>query len=60
LLCPEGKKVDFVPPLNIKKGSSSHSANDLHNPNAPKIGRQTLAVLVDNESDVLAPVIGIT
>ena len=46
-------------PLNIKKGSSSHSAYDLRDPNAEVIETHTLAVLVDNESGVLARVIGL-
>lgn len=46
-------------PLNIKKGSSSHSAYDLRDPNAQKVERHTLAVLVDNEAGVLARVIGL-
>ncbi|MFT4151288.1 MAG: acetolactate synthase small subunit [Paracoccaceae bacterium] len=46
-------------PLNIKKGATSHSAYDLRDPNAPVIETHTLAVLVDNESGVLARVIGL-
>jgi len=46
-------------PLNIKKGSSSHSAYDLRDPNADVIESHTLAVIVDNESGVLARVIGL-
>ncbi len=46
-------------PLNIKKGSSSHSAYDLRDPNAEAIEQHTLAVIVDNESGVLARVIGL-
>jgi acetolactate synthase I/III small subunit len=46
-------------PLNIKKGSSSHSAYDLRDPNAEVIESHTLAVIVDNESGVLARVIGL-
>lgn len=46
-------------PLNIKKGSSSHSAYDLRDPNAQTVERHTLAVLVDNEAGVLARVIGL-
>jgi len=46
-------------PLNIKKGSSSHSAYDLRDPHAVVIETHTLAVLVDNESGVLARVIGL-
>ncbi|MBP6737471.1 MAG: acetolactate synthase small subunit [Rhodobacteraceae bacterium] len=45
--------------LNIKRGSSSHSAYDLRDPNAEVIESHTLAVLVDNESGVLARVIGL-
>ena len=46
-------------PLNIKKGSTSHSAYDLRDPNAAVIERHTLAVIVTNESGVLARVIGL-
>ena len=46
-------------PLNIKKGSSSHSAYELRDPNAPVIETHTLAAVVDNESGVLARVIGL-
>ena len=45
--------------LNIKKGASSHSAYDLRDPNAEVSESHTLAVLVDNESGVLARVIGL-
>lgn len=45
--------------LNIKKGSVSHSAYDLRDPNGEIIETHTLAVLVDNESGVLARVIGL-
>lgn len=45
--------------LNIKKGSSCHSACDLRDPNAVANETHTLAVLVDSESGVLASVIGI-
>jgi acetolactate synthase I/III small subunit len=45
--------------LRIKKGSSSHSAYDLRDPNAEIIERHTLAVIVDNEAGVLARVIGL-
>ncbi|GHC08857.1 acetolactate synthase small subunit [Gemmobacter lutimaris] len=45
--------------LNITKGSSSHSAYDLRDPYAEVIESHTLAVLVDNESGVLARVIGL-
>ncbi|THD82911.1 acetolactate synthase small subunit [Aliigemmobacter aestuarii] len=46
-------------PLNIKQGSSSHSAYDLRDPHAEVIESHTLAVIVDNESGVLARVIGL-
>ncbi|MFM2367281.1 MAG: acetolactate synthase small subunit, partial [Pseudomonadota bacterium] len=46
-------------PLNIKKGSSSHSAYELRDPNGVLIESHTLAILVDNESGVLARVIGL-
>lgn len=45
--------------LNIKKGSTSHSAYDLRDPHAEVIESHTLAVIVDNESGVLARVIGL-
>jgi acetolactate synthase I/III small subunit len=45
--------------LNIKKGATSHSAYDLRDPNAPLVETHTLAVVVDNESGVLARVIGL-
>jgi acetolactate synthase-1/3 small subunit len=45
--------------LNIKKGSSSHSAYELRDPNGDLIESHTLAVLVANESGVLARVIGL-
>ncbi|OIQ72298.1 acetolactate synthase small subunit [mine drainage metagenome] len=45
--------------LNIKKGATSHSAYDLRDPYADVIETHTLAVLVDNESGVLARVIGL-
>jgi len=46
-------------PLNIKQGSSSHSAYDLRDPNAEVIEAHTLAVIVENEPGVLARVIGL-
>ncbi len=46
-------------PLKIQKGSSSHSAYNLRDPNATAIERHTLAVIVDNEAGVLARVIGL-
>ena len=46
-------------PLNIQKGSTSHSAYNLR-PNFSDIQeRHTLAVVVDNEAGVLARVIGL-
>ncbi len=45
--------------LNIKKGSTSHSAYDLRDPHAQASETHTLAVLVDNEAGVLARVIGL-
>ncbi|MBP9950412.1 MAG: acetolactate synthase small subunit [Cypionkella sp.] len=45
--------------LNIKKGATSHSAYDLRDPNAQVIETHTLAVVVANESGVLARVIGL-
>ena len=46
-------------PLNIKQGASSHSAYDLRDPFSEVVARHTLAVVVDNESGVLARVIGL-
>ena len=48
-----------MPPLNIKKGSSSHSAYDLRASYADTVERHTLAVVVENEPGVLARVIGL-
>ncbi|MCC6006702.1 MAG: acetolactate synthase small subunit, partial [Rhodobacteraceae bacterium] len=45
--------------LNIEKGTSRKSAYDLRNPQSDHIERHTLAVMVDNESGVLARVIGL-
>ena len=45
--------------LNLKKGASSHSAYELRDPNGELIESHTLAVVVDNESGVLARVIGL-
>ena len=45
--------------LNLKRGSSSHSAYDLRDPYAEVSERHTLAVTVDNEAGVLARVIGL-
>lgn len=46
-------------PLNIQKGSSSHSAYDLRDPYSEVIETHTLALIVDNEPGVLARVIGL-
>ena len=45
--------------LKIKKGTSKHSAYDLRDPNSEVIETHTLAVIVTNESGVLARVIGL-
>nr|WP_280517644.1 acetolactate synthase small subunit [Falsirhodobacter halotolerans] len=45
--------------LNIKSGSSSQSAYDLRDPNGEIIESHTLALIVSNESGVLARVIGL-
>ena len=45
--------------LNIKKGSTSHSAYDLRDPHAEIAGRHTLTVLTDNDPGVLARVAGL-
>ncbi len=45
--------------LNIKKGTTKHSAYALRDPNAQAAERHTLAVVVDNEAGVLARVIGL-
>lgn len=45
--------------LNIKKGSSKHSAYALRDPNADVIETHTLACVVENEAGVLARVIGL-
>ncbi|OCX61009.1 acetolactate synthase small subunit [Thioclava sp. SK-1] len=45
--------------LNIKQGSTSHSAYDLRDYHAQGVASHTLAVLVDNEAGVLARVIGL-
>ncbi|MGP1358363.1 acetolactate synthase small subunit, partial [Roseicyclus sp.] len=46
-------------PLNIEKGSSSHSAYDLRSHMSDAIETHTLAILVTNEAGVLARVIGL-
>ncbi|MFW5641309.1 MAG: acetolactate synthase small subunit [Roseicyclus sp.] len=46
-------------PLNIEKGSSSHSAYDLRSHMSDEVETHTLAVLVQNEAGVLARVIGL-
>ncbi len=45
--------------LKIKKGSTSHSAYELRDPNADIVERHTLACIVENEPGVLARVIGL-
>ena len=45
--------------LNISKGASSHSAYELRDSHSQTIESHTLAILVDNESGVLARVIGL-
>lgn len=46
-------------PLKIKKGSTSHSAYNLRDPNVDTTERHTLSIIVDNEAGVLARVIGL-
>ncbi len=46
-------------PLNIKRGSTSHSAYNLRSIYSDERERHTLAVLVENEPGVLARVIGL-
>lgn len=45
--------------LKIKKGSTSHSAYELRDPNSNVIENHTIACIVDNEAGVLARVIGL-
>ncbi|MFV0244280.1 MAG: acetolactate synthase small subunit [Qingshengfaniella sp.] len=45
--------------LKIRKGASKHSAYDLRSHMSEVLERHTIAVLVDNESGVLARVIGL-
>ncbi|MGR3660872.1 MAG: acetolactate synthase small subunit [Paracoccaceae bacterium] len=45
--------------LNIKKGSTSHSAYELRDPNSQIEEKHTLAMIVDNEAGVLARVVGL-
>ncbi|MFT6785523.1 MAG: acetolactate synthase-1/3 small subunit, partial [Dinoroseobacter sp.] len=47
------------PTLNIKSGSTSHSAYNLRSTFSDVQETHTLAVLVDNEAGVLARVIGL-
>ena len=51
--------VNLMSSLNIRKGTSKHSAYDLKDPNSDIIETHTLAVIVSNESGVLARVIGL-
>jgi acetolactate synthase-1/3 small subunit len=46
-------------PLKIKKGSTKHSAYNLHSNFSDVVETHTLAVIVDNEAGVLARVIGL-
>ena len=48
-----------MPPLDIAKGSSRHSAYDLRPQHEEVEERHVLAVIVDNEAGVLARVIGL-
>ncbi|MBD0865855.1 MAG: acetolactate synthase small subunit [Rhodobacteraceae bacterium] len=48
-----------MPPLKIKKGSTSHSAYNLRSTFSAIEERHTLAVVVDNEAGVLARVTGL-
>nr|WP_275982177.1 acetolactate synthase small subunit [Frigidibacter sp. ROC022] len=48
-----------VSALNIKKGSTSHSAYNLRDTHSDVVERHTLAVIVANEAGVLARVIGL-
>ena len=48
-----------MPKLSLKKGASRKSAYDLRSPLSDVIETHTIAVLVDNESGVLARVIGL-
>jgi acetolactate synthase I/III small subunit len=45
--------------LKIKKGSTSHSAYELRDPNLNVEEKHTIACIVDNEAGVLARVIGL-
>jgi acetolactate synthase-1/3 small subunit len=53
------KKATTMSALNIKKGSSSHSAYDLRSALSEVEESHTLAVIVENEPGVLARVIGL-
>ena len=48
-----------MPPLNLKEGSTSHSAYNLRPTFSDVQERHTLALIVDNEAGVLARVIGL-
>jgi acetolactate synthase-1/3 small subunit len=45
--------------LNIKKGSTSHSAYELRDRTSQVVAKHTLAMIVDNEAGVLARVVGL-
>lgn len=53
------KERPTMPPLKIKKGSTSHSAYNLRPTFSDHEETHTLAVIVDNEPGVLARVIGL-
>jgi len=53
------KKGRQLSALIINKGSTSHSAYELRDPNSDVVEKHTLAVVVDNEAGVLARVVGL-